>query len=135
MDLQEFMRTNWPDFITVIIIFLTIITLFHILGINLNPIEDNQVDKIVIIETFNTKPSAEVIPSTHNNNPSAIHDTCVDFSNQSCGNASYCVLLNGEQCVGGNIHGPTFLTKNGKNVDFDYFIHKGKCRGECPAIS
>lgn len=60
------------------------------------------------------------------------------LSGKNCTSTSCCVLLNGTKCVGGTSSGPTYLTRNGKNVDFDYFEYKSrddgsvKCRGKCP---
>lgn len=72
-------------------------------------------------------------------NPSQEDEWCQSLkSGKNCTTASCCVLLNGSKCVGGTSKGPTFLTRNGKNVDFDYFEYKSrddgtvKCRGKCP---
>lgn len=60
------------------------------------------------------------------------------LSAKNCKSTSCCVLLNGNKCVGGTSKGPTYLTRNGKKVEFDYFEYKSKddgsvkCRGNCP---
>ena len=71
--------------------------------------------------------------------PSQEDDWCKSLiSGKNCTSTSCCVLLNGTKCVGGSSKGPTFLTNNGKNIDFDYFQYKSKhdgsvqCRGKCP---
>jgi hypothetical protein len=128
----NFIRTNWPSILTVVISFITIITFFKLIGTTFTPIEDKRVDKVVTIEAFETNPSVDTIPTNANNDPLKIHHTCSSFSKHACSTASYCVLLNGEQCVGGNKYGPTFLTNKGIKVDHDYYLHKGKCKGRCP---
>ena len=72
-------------------------------------------------------------------NPSQEDDWCKSLvSGKNCTSTSCCVLLNGTKCVGGSSKGPTFLTMNGKNIDFDYFNYKSQndgsvqCRGKCP---
>ena len=57
--------------------------------------------------------------------------TCKDLSSHSCNNASFCVLLDGERCVGGNKNGPTYLTEGGKRTEFKYYNYKGVCSGIC----
>jgi len=128
---DNFLKENWPHILTVVIVFLTLIVTFQIMGVNFSPYKDKQVQKIVTVETFDTKPSLDPVPSNHNNDLHKIHKTCKSLSKNACSNASYCVLLNNSTCVGGNKHGPTYLTDNGKNVDFDYYHHKNTCRGKC----
>lgn len=72
-------------------------------------------------------------------NPSQEDEWCQSLlSGKNCTSTSCCVLLNGTKCVGGTSKGPTFLTRNGKKVNFDYFEYKSrddgtvKCRGKCP---
>jgi len=80
---------------------------------------------------FEVKPIMDHIPSVHNNDMKKLHDTCSGLSNSSCKHASFCTLLNGKQCVGGNRHGPTYSTDNGKKVDVKYYHHKNTCYGKC----
>jgi hypothetical protein len=120
MALQsDFLQTYWPSILTIVVIFLTLITAFKMIGVNFTPIEDKHIQKIV------TKVSG--------NDPAGLHSTCTSISKKSCGVASYCVLLDGEQCVGGSVRGPTYLTKDGSKVDYNYYMHQGKCYGKgCP---
>ena len=56
--------------------------------------------------------------------PSQEDDWCKSLiSGKNCTSTSCCVLLNGTKCVGGSSKGPTFLTNNGKNIDFDYLCN------------
>ena len=130
---SNFLKKQWPSIITVVIVFLTLIIIFQIVGVNFSPIQDKHVEKVVTIESFDTEPTQDVIPANHNHNPKPLHETCTSHSKRACKTASFCVLLDGEKCVGGSRHGPTYLTQDGDKVDFNYHYHKNKCYGKCPA--
>lgn len=132
MNIADFLKKQWPSILTVVITFLTLILVFQILGVNFSPVEDKHIEKVVTIESFDTDPSQEVIQDNNNHDHKALHDTCTTHSKQACKTASYCVLLDGESCVGGNRQGPSYLTKNGNKVDYKYYYHKHKCYGKCP---
>lgn len=66
----------------------------------------------------------------HQSRPHELEARCNLLSPKACHIPSCCVLRNGEDCVAGNHHGPTFVDKK-----TDYFHHRGKCkngRGVCP---
>lgn len=132
MNPADFLKKQWPSILTVVITFLTLIMIFQIVGVNFSPVEDKHVEKVVTIESFDTEPSQDVIPGNHNHNPKPLHDTCTTHSTRACKTSSFCVLLDGEKCVGGNRHGPTYLTQDGDKVDYNYYYHKNKCYGKCP---
>lgn len=127
-----FLIDYWPNIISVVIVFFTLIIIFHRLGVNFSPIKDTHVEKVVTIEGFETHPTLETVPNNNNYDAQKTHETCKDLSSSACENASFCTLLNGEKCVGGSKHGPTYLTDDGNKVDFNYYFHKGKCYGKCP---
>jgi len=60
-----------------------------------------------------------------------IEKKCKELSADNCKIPRCCVLLNGTSCVGGNAFGPTFITQDGKSVDYDYYYNKNKCYGDC----
>lgn len=131
MALQsDFLQTYWPSILTIVVIFLTLITAFKMIGVNFTPIEDKHFQKIVTIETFESRSDPETVTKVSGNDPAGLHSTCTSISKKSCGVASYCVLLDGEQCVGGSVRGPTYLTKDGSKVDYNYYMHQGKCYGK-----
>ena len=132
MNPVDFLKKQWPSILTVVITFLTLIMIFQIVGVNFSPVEDKHVEKVVTIESFDTDPSQSVIPGNHNHDPKPLHDTCTTHSKRACKTASFCVLLDGEKCVGGNRHGPTYLTQDGDKVDYNYYYYKNKCYGKCP---
>ena len=131
----EFLTEQWPIILTVVIIFITLLTLFAILGINFNPLQNKIIQKEVVVESFND----------NNNKNSLSDDFCTQFSSQSdvlnkqcnkltehnCNTTGCCVWLNGKQCVAGNERGPTFLTtktdkKTAVDVDVAYYSFKNK---------
>ena len=137
----EFLTEQWHIILTVVIIFITLLTLFAILGINFNPPQNKIIQKEVVVESFND----------NNNKNSLSDDFCTQFSSQSnvlnkqcnkltehnCNTTGCCVWLNGKQCVAGNERGPTFLTTKIDNketdVDVAYYYYKDKCFGKgCP---
>lgn len=126
-------RKYWPTIFTIVIIFIFIITLFEILNFRLNNIQENK--KRLVIEPFGPSSTNEFIEKVNDNDPVKLNKICNSFSNDSCKNSSFCVLLDGERCVGGNSHGPTFLTQDGKDINFKNFIHKDVCRGQCLTLS
>ena len=70
---------------------------------------------------------------TYANDNDTINSKCSKLSNNSCKYPKCCVLLNGTKCVAGNANGPLFLTDNGLKVDYDYYLYKNKCYGNCDA--
>lgn len=132
MQLRDFLKTYWPSILTVVVTMLTLIIIFQAIGVDFSPIEDKHIQKVVTIESFQTDPSQEVIPNNNNHDHKALHDTCTTHSKRACKTASYCVLLDGDSCVGGNKHGPSYLTKDGNKVDYKYYYYKHKCYGKCP---
>ena len=135
MQLRDFLKTYWPSILTVVVTMLTLIIIFQAIGVDFSPIEDKHIQKVVTIESFQTDPSQEVVPNNNNQDHKALYNTCTTHSKRACKTASYCVLLDGESCVGGNSHGPSYLTKDGNKVDYKYYYHKHKCYGKCPEES
>ena len=131
MEVKTFLHMYWPYIVTVVVSFLTLIVIFNILGVNFNPIENTQIEKVVTIENFKTHPTLDTIPKSHNYDLNKTHGTCKGLSNNSCTNASFCVLLDNEKCVGGNKRGPTYKTEKNIPVEYTFYIYKGTCYGAC----
>jgi len=55
-----------------------------------------------------------------------INEKCNALSNENCKYLSCCVLLNGNKCVAGDANGPTYLTDQGNEIDYDYYKYRGK---------
>lgn len=130
--LADFLETYWPSILTVVVTFLTLLTVFKMTGVNFTPVEDKHVDKVVTIEGFESTPDSEAVVAANDGDKLALHGICTGLSSKACKNASYCVLLSGDRCVGGTKRGPTYLTKDGNKVDYEYYHHKGECKGACP---
>jgi hypothetical protein len=67
----------------------------------------------------------------HAGNNKVINAKCQELTAENCKIPSCCVLLNGNMCVAGNKNGPTYLTQDGKELDYKYYVNKNKCYGDC----
>jgi hypothetical protein len=128
----NFIKKYWPTIFSIVILFIFVITLFEILNFDLNQDGSVRNKRRLTIEPFGPSSSNEFIQKINDNDPVKLNDICKSFSNDACKQSSFCVLLNGSKCVGGNSNGPTFLTENGKDIDFTHYIHKDTCKGQCP---
>jgi len=125
-----FLKEQSANILTVVIIFLTLLTLFSIMGVNFNPVVDKHVEKVVTIESFG--PSIDPDGGCHQSTkPLDIEKYCNSINvEDNCRATSCCVFLNGKKCVGGSSRGPTFHTKNGKDIDVKYYAYKDDCYGD-----
>jgi hypothetical protein len=131
-DIRSFLQQQGPNIITVVVVFLTLLVLFAILGVNFDPVVDKHVEKVVTIESFGPSSRAESACDRFHDDPKKIDGWCQSLSKKGCVASSCCVLLNGNKCVGGSKSGPTFHTSNGKDVDYDHYHHRDNCIGNCP---
>ena len=137
MTLRTFLRTQGAYIIMVVVIFFTLLTLFSILGVTFTPIQDKHiqkvvtVDEVVTIESFDSDFS-DGLCEKHSDEPHEIEEKCKALTEDNCNSTSCCVWLNGEKCVSGNRHGPTYHTDGDKDIDVSYFHHKNTCTGDCP---
>jgi hypothetical protein len=126
-----FYKTHFSEIIAVVVVILGFLSLFSLLNINLNEIEDKRIQKIVTIEKFSNSLSGDSICSSKNS-PDEINSLCNQLTKKNCNVSSCCVVLNGNKCVGGDTHGPTFHSENGNKINLDYYYYKNKCFGNCP---
>ena len=131
-DVKDFLKTYWPSILTVIVTFLTLLTAFKILKVNFNPVVDKRIEKVVTIEAFESDNSIKSAEKENGNKLHDKHEICKSFDCETAATTSMCVCLDGKTSVGGSHTGPTFLTENGKDIDYKYYHHKGICHGECP---
>lgn len=129
----DFFKEHGAHVMTVVIIFLTCLSILSILGVNFEAPPDHHVKKIVTLESFGSAIDADGACNKYKSDPDKLDKWCKNLSNKSCSACSCCVLLNGVTCAGGDHHGPTFSERNGKSVDYDYYHHKSKCVGNCPS--
>ena len=131
--IKDFFKEHGAHVLTLVIIFLTILTIFSILGVNFNKIPNHHVKKVVTIESFGSAIDADGTCNKYKDDPDKIDKLCQKLTPKNCSACSCCVLLNGINCAGGDHTGPTFSKRNGKSVDYDYYHHKSKCNGKCPS--
>ncbi len=61
---------------------------------------------------------------------------CKELSNENCHLPACCILLNGTKCVAGDIRGPNYLTDQGNEIDYSYYLYRNKCYGDgCDGVS
>ena len=66
----------------------------------------------------------------------SIDAKCKALSNDNCNLTDCCILLNGTKCVAGNDQGPSYLTDQGNEIDYYYYLYKNQCYGNgCNDIS
>lgn len=58
-----------------------------------------------------------------------IDKKCKALGVDNCSLPSCCVLLNGTKCVAGDANGPTYLTDQGNQIDYYYYLYRDKCYG------
>jgi len=136
----EYIKENFAPILSVIIVILGLIVFFSIIELNLNPIKNSQIEKIVSIEAFenkmksaNDKYSSSFCKS-HTGNSSELNKACNDLTRDNCLATSCCVyakIEDNESCYAGGEDGPTFKRdENGKTKDIDFYWYKNKCYGK-----
>ena len=85
---------------------------------------------LIVYFSFNNK-ILEGLCSVHKT-PNDKDTWCQGLEQGSCRASGCCVSLDGKTCVGGGQNGPTYLTRGSNKVDYEYYIHKGECKGKCP---
>jgi len=63
---------------------------------------------------------------TNTTNPQDLNNKCGVLTEKNCNLTSCCLWLNGSSCVAGNANGPTFKTKDGKNIDIKNYSYQNK---------
>jgi len=71
----------------------------------------------------------EDICTTYAGEYPTIDAKCKALSNDNCNLPACCVLINGTKCVAGTANGPTFLTDQGNEIDYKYYLYRNKCYG------
>ena len=54
---------------------------------------------------------------------------CKALEKDNCNLPSCCILINGTKCVAGDANGPTYLTDQGNQIDYYYYLYQNKCYG------
>ena len=131
----QFFKLHGSSIMTVVIIIITLLTAFSMLGINLNPKRNKRVEKVVTIESLDTISSSNkhAFCQKFSSRPEEINKHCNKLTANNCKSVGCCVLADGKKCVAGNKHGPIFHTEKGKETKIKFYHHKTKCHGDCPS--
>lgn len=125
MDFNEIL----PNAVMVAVVLLGLIVLFDIIGLNLNPVEDDHIEKVVTVEGFDIQNFCK-----SHGSKKELESSCKTLSKKNCTATSCCVYakLDGdERCYAGDKHGPIYkYDKNGKTNNLDYYYYKDKCYGK-----
>tara|TARA_B100002051_G_scaffold274800_1_gene316819 strand:+ start:2713 stop:3180 length:468 start_codon:yes stop_codon:yes gene_type:complete len=148
---QDFFKKHGAAVASVVVVLLTTITVFHMLGVTFpQPGADETINKIVTIETieeFSTdRPAQKFSPGgleegackKYSSDPHGMEKYCSGLSDDSCATMGCrgglgCVWLNKGKCVAGDREGPTFHTHKGIPVDVHCWRWRRKNFGSCPA--
>ena len=103
----------------------------HIMEVKYRPDTSKIINDSCSTKGFLTSEYKEDICTKYQGDYGKINEKCNRLSNENCKIPRCCVLLNDSKCAAGNIHGPTYLTDQGKSIDYEYYHYKGKCYGKC----
>lgn len=114
--LQDFWKGQWYNIMFFVVIMLSLISVFSILGINFKEDQHKELKKIVTIEAFGGNDFSNGLCSTYSNDPPTLEKKCNTLSEKNCKITSCCGWLNKTSCVAGNKIGPNYHSKDGKNI-------------------
>lgn len=134
---MDFLKVNYIYILVLSILIFISLVIFDILN---NDFSDVPSYKKQHIEPYNNKETEEDTMSgafckKYQGTPHLLKKHCKNLGVKGCHVAKCCVLINDIHCMPGDHHGPTFKTDNGKEINIDYFHHKGECRkgiNKCP---
>lgn len=114
--LEDFWKNQWYNIMFFVVIMLTLIAFFSILGINFKEAKNKNLKKIVTIEAFGESDYSHGLCSTYSTDPPTLEKKCNKLSEKNCNLTSCCGWLNKTSCVAGNKTGPNYHSKDGKNI-------------------
>lgn len=93
--------------------------------VNLSPLMDTTFFKgVKFSDSF-----CELNSGNSNTSKQNLYNKCSTLTPESCNSTDCCVLVDGKKCIAGNAEGPYLIS--GKNSDYNYYLHKYNCYGEC----
>ena len=121
MYVKEFLQEQWPNILTIVIIFITLLSIFSILGINFNPITNKKIQKIVTVESFSPDSLSDSFCSDYLTDSNKLDKQCNKLTESNCNSTSCCIWLNGNKCVSGDsqhtdVRGPNDVRRGRKDV-------------------
>lgn len=114
--LQDFWKDQWSNIMFFVVIMLTLIAVFSILGINFKDDTNKNLKKIVTIEAFGESDYSNGLCSTYSADPPTLEKKCNKLSEKNCTITSCCGWLNKTKCVAGNKTGPNFHSNGDKPI-------------------
>ena len=143
--LFNFFKDNF-EYITIgSILLFSLLVIFSILKIDFKELSSdpsgNKTGRVVTIESMDNSKDEEQDSSNesfdatfcrkHGSEPHKLNETCNTFNKEGCNSTSCCVWVkqdDGEECVAGNIHGPTFRGTEDSQENLHFYYYKGECR-------
>lgn len=97
-QIAHFFSEYGTTILNVVILFITLLVTFSIMGVNFNPSKINKtVQKVVTIESFDGN-----FCKTYETNPAELNKKCNLLTEENCTLTSCCGWLNGTTCVASN---------------------------------
>lgn len=130
-EVKTFLINQWPSILTIVVLFITTLSVFSILGVNFNPSSDKVIQKEVVVESFTDNVNtSDAFCKQYSSQSELLNKQCNKLTENNCNSSNCCVWLNGKTCVSGGVQGPNFLTSEGKNVDVNYYSFKNTLFGK-----
>ena len=121
---EDLINKIGPLSLSVAILILGLMVFFSIIGFDLTPVQDKQIEKVVDIEAFDSMASTGFCKN-HEGDRKSLQESCLKLTKDNCLATSCCVyakMQGKEQCHSGDQHGPTFRrNEHGKTYDIDYY--------------
>ena len=126
-SIKSFLTEQCPMILTIVIVFITLLSIFFILGINFNPSTNKTIQKEVVVESMASSNAFSYnFCNQFSSQGDVLDKQCNRLTEHNCNSTGCCVWLNGKQCVAGGEGGPTFLSSGGKDIDVAYYSFMGK---------
>ena len=120
-DMSTFFKTQGPNILTLVIMFLAVLVLFKIIGVDFNPRIDKHISKVITVESMKT---------LYDKN-----SDCAKFNySRHCNKKPECVWTSRKEdgkgcCIGGSRNGPTYpFDEAGNRMYDDAFYYLGKLK-------
>ncbi len=109
-----------------------VIIFFAIIDFDLTPVEDINLEKVVVVEGYENS-----FCNSLQGKSAELNEQCQNLTRNNCLKTDCCVYakMEGEEkCLAGNQNGPTFrFSGPNKTKNIDYYYYKDKCYGnKCP---
>jgi len=135
----KYLRENFAYILLVTIVIIGSILYFDMSGIDMNPVEDTAINKVVTVESFENDLHKRIKNGFCEHHKGGSNENlekdCNTFTEDNCKAAGCCVWAKTDtdnKCVAGNKNGPIYKTDdNGNKIDIEAYYYKNKCYGNC----